>query len=1075
MVIKNGLIIKKGLAVAVAAGGLINDHDLNEYRLATKRYHRKIRSSKEGNEFVPFDGVQQTFVQQPDELPIFQQNTSGDESVNSAAPNTSFLLDLPYPSHFLVSLQMLNLSLPFIESGIPIPEDPPTPKFDLDQVIKNKQFQTPKPEENQGDASVSSVGDGSGGRRRAINRKRHRIPVRRLPKRSADVASVPTIGKPVKFRNWNASNPSSVQRRQEFTNKLRSTTTQRPTFIKKFQAKQLNRRANTTKLDIQKRPSHSSPESNILKSLPVKLPVRDLEQSGASTEQREFSHFNRPSASGTSDRLVFHSTDNPSRKTRIGGFRPIQLNKPSFSPNRLGPSGPGSESLTPKFINGHSDQFIPIIPETRDTTTAATTEIVAHYDFPPPSRLRFSASSTTTSNPLPKPGRLSKYISQFHSSSSSLKSPSEEITQIQKPDTAVNEANREIVASGNSNSNEFLIFATTTTDKALTEFVPNLKFPSFELPSIDGSSTPTTLPPPLSIEELIKKFTGKDFIADSSSVSSTPSPPQHPSPIQPKSISSTTTTVKSTISIPELESLDDLEASLKKLLVVTTSAAQVHNNNESFISLDAPTTSSPSTSTPSESSLTLQHFHPVLPPPSVNPVTEKTVFPQQETATIQTTTTKEILLPSESEVNKSAPQPTNVVNSSSSLETSHQPVSVQRGPLDVSSFDGSFSSGVGQHQGGFNFQPSSFPQQQQQQFQSNNFGGFSGNFGGGGGNSGDLIGGQQNPYYYGAGLFTGSGGQGQFSNFQNGFDGTLHYSPTGPPVGESNAITQGLSLLASFGGSGGGHQQFNLPSSSYQQPAGYQQSFNDFVHPSASLQASSQIQTTSQGFSPYSQGYPSFNLVQQQPQSYAQSQSTYQFSQQPQNYPSQQQQQLYAPAQQQSYQLVGGANSGSGLYPVQVIQLQPQGVAYQSTGSASPAAENSGSNQVTINPSQFGTLLSGSPSVDSSGLTAGTASITSLSSSSSSSTDIGTGSSGTNTVQTTKEKSIDAASSQLVEIHLKPVLHSIFADQEAETSHSIQLISVGPETDKFNPATNSLKTGARKSLYNRGLRSGYYS
>ena len=145
MVIKNGLIIKKGLAVAVAAGGLINDHDLNEYRLATKRYHRKIRSSKEGNEFVPFDGVQQTFVQQPDELPIFQQNTSGDESVNSAAPNTSFLLDLPYPSHFLVSLQMLNLSLPFIESGIPIPEDPPTPKFDLDQVIKNKQFQTSKP------------------------------------------------------------------------------------------------------------------------------------------------------------------------------------------------------------------------------------------------------------------------------------------------------------------------------------------------------------------------------------------------------------------------------------------------------------------------------------------------------------------------------------------------------------------------------------------------------------------------------------------------------------------------------------------------------------------------------------------------------------------------------------------------------------------------------------------------------------------------------------------------------------------------------------------------------------------
>ena len=1049
----------------MAAGGLVKDHDLNEYRLASKRYHRKIRSSKEGES--PFDGEKPPFVQH-EELPILHPDKSVDAPVNAVAPNTSFLLDLPYPSHFLVSLQMLNLSLPFIETGIAVPEDPPTPEFDLNKLLKNRQYQPPRPEENQGEALVSVIdqGDGSGSRRRAINRKRNRIPVRRLPKRSADVASANTIGKPVKFRSWNASNPSSVQRRQEFTNKLRSTTTPRPTFIKKFQAKQLNRRANTTKPNIHKRPSRPSPDDE---SNTKGLPLTALEQSVASSEQRESSDFNRPIVSGTSNRFEIHSADHPPQKIRMGGFRPIQPSRTSLSPNRLGPSI-GSDRFTSlnsreKLINGHSDQFIPIIPITRDTTTSPTTETV-HYDFPPPSRLRF-VSSSTTSNPLPKPGRLSKYISQFHSSPS-LKAPDEEITQIQKPETAANEASREKVAS-DSSSDAFLLFATTTTAPT-TEFVPNLNFPSFELPSVDGSSMPTTLPPPLSIEELIKKFTGKDFVADSIHVSSTPSPPHHTSPIDPKNASSTTTTVKSTASAPELESLDDLEASLKQLLVITSST-QIPNSSQSFIPLDAPTTSSPSTSTPSGSSLTL----PVLPPPSVSPTTEKTLFPQQETTTIQATTTKETLFPSESEINKSAPHPSNIVNSSSLLETSTQPVSVQRGPLDVSSFDGPYNSGAGQHQGGgFNFQASGFPQQQQQQFQSNNFGGYSGSFGGVNNGGGDLIGGQQNPYYYGAGLFSGSGGQGQFSNnFQNGFDGTLHYSPTGPPVGESNAITQGLSLLASFGGSGGG-QQFNFQptSSHYQQPSGYQQSFNDFVNP-ASLQASSQIQSTSslpsQGFSSYSQGYPSFNLVQQQPQSYAQ--SPYQLSQQPQNFPSQQQQQqVYAPTQQQSYQLVG-ANSGSGLYPVQVIQFQPQGAAYQSPGSA-PAPENSGSNQVTINPSQFGTLLSGS--VDSSGLSAGTASITSLSSSSTGTGSSSSSGSGTNSIPTAKEKSIDVSSSQLVEVHLKPVLHSIFADQEAESSQSVQLISVGPETDKFGPATDSLKTGARKSLYNRGLQSGYY-
>lgn len=1060
--------------MAMVAGGFVNDHDVKEYRLATKRYHRKIRSSKEGEEF-PSNADQSPFVQQPVEPLILQPSPSVNDPIDSAAPNTSFLLELPYPSHFLVSLQMLNLSLPFLETGVAVPEDPPTPEFDLSKVIKNQQFQQ-RPTENQENVSPPSVAqeEGGGSRRRAINRIRHRMPVRRLPKRSADIAStIPTstpIGKPVKFRNWNASNPASVHRRQEFANKLRSTTTPKPTFIKKFQSKLLDRRANGTKSDSGKsRPS--------IESKNVKHPTT-LEQIGATTQKQDSFAANRPS--GTSNRFVFQAPDYESPKTRIGGFRPIQP-RPSLSPNRLGPSLGSFPSTIPREKFGRPGGFVPIIHADHEATTET---VVIGYDFPPPSRLRFGTSTSTTSSPIQKSPRLSKYISQFHSAStlkaqkdtdsSHQKIFEEEVTQIQKPDIAASEENSKEVVPGSSTSNDLLVLATSTTVPA-TDFVPNPKYPSFELPSSDGSSTTSTLPPPLSIEELIKKFTGKDFVADPSSTIPTPTAPQHPSPIQPKSISSTVATIKSTLSVPELESFDDIETTLKQLLVVTSASAQILNNSQPSISVDAPTTSAPSSTTTSEASFTL----PVLPTPNWNPITEKTIFVQPETTTVHTVITKEAdksSFLSGSEISKSSSLPPSIINSTSVQEPSNQPVSVQRGPLDVSSFDGSYGPAVGQHQGGFNFQSSSFPEQQ---FQSNNFGGYSGSFGGGGhqgGGGGGDFGGQQNPYLYSGGLFAGSGGQGQFTNFQNGFDGTLHYSPTGPPVGESNAITQGLSLLASFGGSGGGHQFGIQQAPSYQQPSGYQQAFNDFVHPS-SLQASSQIQTTasfpSQGFSSYSQGYPSFNLVQQQPQSFAQPQPSYQVSQQPQTYPSQQQQQFYAPSQQQQYQLVSSnTGSGSGLYPVQVVQLQQQGVAYQPTGASAATPESLPSNQATINPSQFGTLLSGLSSVDSSDPSPGTASISSLTSSTSGGDGSRSSASDASSSPVGKEKSVDAAASELVEIRSKAVAHSIFADQETQASESVQLISIGPQIDRSD--ADSLKSGARRSLYNRGLRSGYY-
>ena len=59
--------------------------------------------------------------------------------------NSSFIFDLPFPSHFLESLHLLNVSLPFL-ADVVVPEDPPTPEFNIEQVLSKPEFQKPPSE-----------------------------------------------------------------------------------------------------------------------------------------------------------------------------------------------------------------------------------------------------------------------------------------------------------------------------------------------------------------------------------------------------------------------------------------------------------------------------------------------------------------------------------------------------------------------------------------------------------------------------------------------------------------------------------------------------------------------------------------------------------------------------------------------------------------------------------------------------------------------------------------------------------------------------------------------------------------
>lgn len=1095
----------QGLVVAAVVDGLMNAHDLNEYRLAPKRYHRKIRSQTASS----FLSSEESLVQQPN--PSFVDTPdfiSLGQPIIPTTPNTSFLLDLPFPSHFLESLRMLNLSLPFIDTSIAVPGDPPTPEFDVNDVIKNGLYkQTSNQKYDISDIPYHGAIKHNEGKekRRAINRVRHRIPARRLPKRSADLIDtrtplpmLTTSKKPYKFRNWNASDLASIQRRQELYLKLRHTTTARPKLLKKIQTKLLNRRNQTNKNDTRKYsiPYPSTTELSIEST--TENPSTAAEQGDLANHRLESSSIVHQKFNNNPNRFGFHAADVEPVKTLMGGFRPIQTSPPA-RPTSHEPIS--VSAFNERFINGPPDYFVPIVPSESShaktaataappistptsttapvTTTPATTEtFVDRFDFLPSGRVE----------PGVKPSHLSsKYISQFDTTLTSKDSvgefgskffPSEEVTQIQKPEMS---------------HSEFLI-PTTSTVVPVTEFAPILSFPSFDSTSKEGTissaSTPANLPPPLSIEELVKKFTGKDLVIDIPSSNSTPTPTGNsvtpisssvqpsiqtsahgfssiqtdlPAPQGESLVKVATAAANVTASVTDLEALDELEANLKKLLEITSSSSPVLNNSGPSFSFDGP----PASIFPLQSTSTSGNFNqalPILPPLHSIPTTESTTFLQSQTKRPLETST------SGSEITKSFGDGS-VFNSTSLSDPANSAGSVQRGPLDVSSFDNSFGTG---QQSAFNFQSPDF--QQQQQFQTNGFGGFpEGAFGGGSGSSGEAG---QNPFFFGAGLFP--GGQNQFR--QNGFDGTVHLSPNGPPVGDFNAITQGLSLLASFGGAGGQFAIQHPPG--FQQQSGFQPSFNDF-NP-ASLQASTSIQSTanspSQDFSSFSQAYPAFNLVQQhqtqsfsapsqsfsaQPQSFfAHSPSPYHVAQ-TQNVPSnQQQQQIFSPVQQQSFQLIGGSNSVSGPYPVQVSQFQPQETSFQSTGTA-PQSQSVTPTQTGINPSQFGTLLSdfkaSLPSFEQAGLSAGTALITRVASNS------GRGSS-----KNAREKSFDLVQSDLEEVRSKPPIHTIFAEEEEEPQ-SAQLIAIGPQIGRYGLASESFKAGSRKSLYNRGLRSGYYS
>jgi len=584
------------------------------------------------------------------------------------------------------------------------------------------------------------------------------------------------------------------------------------------------------------------------------------------------------------------------------------------------------------------------------------------------------------------------YLSQFHS-------------QIQKPLTSpAIDINEET-----SSSSEAVLLTVTPSSPIL-----NLSsYPSFD------SEASSTLPPPLSIEELIKKFTGSEPITDSPTSSQT---------IITPSISTTTTDLPNQVvdsDDEELQQLDELELSLKKLFAVT-------------VSDKTTTTSTTTTTTPAPAALV-------------------------------------VLASSED------PEPTTY-----KPESTHQSQqSIQRGPLDVSSgsdggngnfVDGAFSGGFSQAgfqpaaQTSFNFQPN-FQQQQQP---TGHFGS-GGGFGGGGfGGGGDLTFGgavqQTNPYFFSSGL---SGPSGQSGN---GFDGLLHYSPTGPLASnEFNPIIQGLSLLASYGG--GGNQQAGDPQHQQQQFTGSPVDFNPSGQQSFGVQPSQfqlspsfggQYPSIQPQFSQFQQGYPSFpqqfQLPQQQfPSSFQQFQPAQQH--QPPSSPTQQFQPVQQhPSSTQQFQPV--QQHPSSVQQFQPVQQHPSSFQqFQPVQQGQQVALFQQSHQTPhqqvqqvsgINPAQFGSLL-GVP-----GATSGAATETEGSHS------------GDKTERSGSE-------SQLIETLLQSKLSlrntSPPAEEEISASEApIELIPIGTQAPSIHSKDSHISDRrlAKKSLYARGLHSGYY-
>ena len=270
--------------------------------------------------------------------------------------------------------------------------------------------------------------------------------------------------------------------------------------------------------------------------------------------------------------------------------------------------------------------------------------------------------------------------------------------------------------------------------------------------------------------------------------------------VTPPSIATNFATVQTSTADPiqptsDLNSLEKLEASLKQLLAATTTTTP-----SAIKSLLEPT--KPSTSHSASSSSNSDH--PVLPSPTIisitqyaqlassesNPTTKENKHSAHDKNSFGSESVGSIKLFSPP---SSRPPSTGALSGSSSLEsvlkldTSNQSVSVQRGPLDMSSFEGSnfgLTSGISpdgfQQQSPFNFQSIGF-QQQLPVYQDASFDGVV--VGGGGG---------QQPYQFNNvyGSLPSSG-----QSYQEGFDGTLSLSPTGPAVGEFNVITQGSRLF----------------------------------------------------------------------------------------------------------------------------------------------------------------------------------------------------------------------------------------------------------------------------------------
>jgi hypothetical protein len=282
-----------------------------------------------------------------------------------------------------------------------------------------------------------------------------------------------------------------------------------------------------------------------------------------------------------------------------------------------------------------------------------------------------------------------------------------------------------------------------------------------------------------------------------------------------------------------------------------------------------------------------------------------------------------------------------------------------------------------------------------------------------------------------------------------GFGGDLS-NPNGPPVGGFNSITQGLSLLASFGGgpSGGNFEPFSYSPGGYDSSllaGGFRGGSFDFN----SLQASTPVQSSlpypqhsfPQQNSGFQQSYPQQQQVPFNPAGFSQNY----FQQQPQfqqPYPQSQNsfQQQYPQFQQPFQQQIPAGNT-------QQFQFNPSAHSIPASGGSATYGG--------INPAQFGTLLSNPSSA---------AAVPPAASASAGAAETSAG-----TASAPK-----ASSSQQVEVTLAspPSFQTAESTDSSVSASAVHLIAIGPPSD-YTDQRSFYKHG-KKSLISKGLRSGYY-